>query len=105
MSKHEPNRYPVVFCRDQIVMPATVASLDLDHAPSLRAIDAAIAEDGELMVAIVVREGVVDPGQGDIAAVGVLAEITDLRKHSPSRYTVLLRLGERFRIAELDASG
>jgi len=105
MEKLDPSTYPVVFCRDQIVMPATVASLELDYEPSLRAVDAAIAEDGELVVAVVRDADVTDPTYDDVEEIGVLAEITDLRKHSPSRYTVLLRLGERYQIEDLYTSG
>jgi ATP-dependent Lon protease len=97
-------QYPVLPLRTEMHLPGRVASLEIGREASIRAVEAAAKDDNQLVV-IPQR----DPDQRDIAPrdlveVGVLAEIVSVIKHSPGRFTAVLRFTRRVKIDGVVAS-
>lgn len=100
MSKHTEiaGQYPVIPLRTEVQLPGHVGPLEIGREASVRAIEAATRDDNLVVIIPQKNPTVRDPGQRDLHDVGVRAEIVQVVKHSPGRFTCTMRFLERVRI-------
>src|SRR3954467_3829905 len=105
MSKHTETagQYPVIPLRTEVQLPGHVGPLEIGREASVRAIEAATRDDNLIVIIPQKNPAVRDPGQKDLHEVGVRAEIVQVVKHSPGRFTCVMRFLERVHIAALAA--
>src|SRR6478609_5273235 len=106
MSKHTETagQYPVIPLRTEVQLPGHVGPLEIGREASVRAIEAATRDDNLIVIIPQKNPAVRDPGQKDLHEVGVRAEIVQVVKHSPGRFTCMLRFLERVHIDALVAT-
>jgi ATP-dependent Lon protease len=106
MSKHTETagQYPVIPLRTEVQLPGHVGPLEIGREASVRAIEAATRDDNLIVIIPQKNPAVRDPGQRDLHEVGVRAEIVQVVKHSPGRFTCVMRFLERVHIDTLVAS-
>src|SRR5215217_5606844 len=106
MSKHTETagQYPVIPLRTEVQLPGHVGPLEIGREASVRAIEAATRDDNLIVIIPQKNPAVRDPGQRDLHEVGVRAEIVQVVKHSPGRFTCVMRFLERVRIDALVAT-
>jgi ATP-dependent Lon protease len=81
-----------------------VGPLEIGREASVRAIEAATRDDNLIVIIPQKNPAVRDPGQRDLHEVGVRAEIVQVVKHSPGRFTCVMRFLERVHIDALVAT-
>jgi ATP-dependent Lon protease len=91
-------QYPVLPLRTEVQLPGHVAPLEVGREASVRAIEAASRDDNLIVVVPQVNPAIREPQQRDLIDVGVLAEIVQVVKHSPGRFTAVMRFKERVHI-------
>ncbi len=106
MSKHTETagQYPVIPLRTEVQLPGHVGPLEIGREASVRAIEAATRDDNLIVIIPQKNPAVRDPGQKDLHEVGVRAEIVQVVKHSPGRFTTVMRFLERVHIDALVAT-
>jgi ATP-dependent Lon protease len=106
MSKHTETagQYPVIPLRTEVQLPGHVGPLEIGREASVRAIEAATRDDNLIVIIPQKNPAVRDPGQRDLHEVGVRAEIVQVVKHSPGRFTCEMRFLERVHIDTLVAT-
>ena len=106
MSKHTETagQYPVIPLRTEVQLPGHVGPLEIGREASVRAIEAATRDDNLIVIIPQKNPAVRDPGQKDLHEIGVRAEIVQVVKHSPGRFTTVMRFLERVRIDALVAT-
>src|SRR2546422_8194480 len=106
MSKHTETagQYPVIPLRTEVQLPGHVGPLEIGREASVRAIEAATRDDNLIVIIPQKNPAVRDPGQRDLHEVGVRAEIVQVVKHSPGRFTRVMRFLERVHIDVLVAT-
>ncbi|MGE5186396.1 MAG: endopeptidase La [Acidobacteriota bacterium] len=106
MTKHTETagQYPVIPLRTEVQLPGHVGPLEIGREASVRAIEAATRDDNLIVIIPQRNPAVRDPGQRDLHEVGVRAEIVQVVKHSPGRFTCVMRFLERVHIDALVAS-
>jgi ATP-dependent Lon protease len=106
MSKHTETagQYPVFPLRTEVQLPGHVGPLEIGREASVRAIEAATRDDNLIVIIPQKNPAVRDPGQKDLHEVGVRAEIVQVVKHSPGRFTTVMRFLERVHIDALVAT-
>jgi ATP-dependent Lon protease len=106
MSKHTETsgQYPVIPLRTEVQLPGHVGPLEIGREASVRAIEAATRDDNLIVIIPQKNPAVRDPGQRDLHEVGVRAEIVQVVKHSPGRFTCVMRFLERVHIDTLVAT-
>src|ERR1700760_808175 len=106
MSKHTETagQYPVIPLRTEVQLPGHVGPLEIGREASVRAIEAATRDDHLIVIIPQKNPAVRDPGQRDLHEVGVRAEIVQVVKHSPGRFTCVMRFLERVHIDALVAT-
>src|SRR5262245_30126042 len=106
MAKHTETagQYPVIPLRTEVQLPGHVGPLEIGREASVRAIEAATRDDNLIVIIPQRNPAVRDPGQRDLHEVGVRAEIVQVVKHSPGRFTCVMRFLERVRIDALVAT-
>src|SRR5436190_10118108 len=106
MTKHTETagQYPVIPLRTEVQLPGHVGPLEIGREASVRAIEAATRDDNLIVIIPQKNPAVRDPGQRDLHEVGVRAEIVQVVKHSPGRFTCMLRFLERVHIDALVAT-
>jgi ATP-dependent Lon protease len=87
-----------------VQLPGHVGPLEIGREASVRAIEAATRDDNLIVIIPQKNPAVRDPGQRDLHEVGVRAEIVQVVKHSPGRFTCVMRFLERVRIDALVAT-
>jgi ATP-dependent Lon protease len=85
-------------------LPGHVGPLEIGREASVRAIEAATRDDNLIVIIPQKNPAVRDPGQRDLHEVGVRAEIVQVVKHSPGRFTCVMRFLERVHIDALVAT-
>ncbi len=102
MSQHTASppsgQYPVLPLRTEVQLPGHTAPLEIGREASVRAIEAASRDDNLLVVVPQTNPSIRDPQQRDLVEIGVLAEIVQVVKHSPGRFTAVMRFKERVRV-------
>ncbi len=103
MTKHTETagQYPVIPLRTEVQLPGHVGPLEIGREASVRAIEAATRDDNLIVIIPQKNPAVRDPGQRDLHEVGVRAEIVQVVKHSPGRFTCVMRFLERVHIDAL----
>jgi ATP-dependent Lon protease len=106
MTKHTETagQYPVIPLRTEVQLPGHVGPLEIGREASVRAIEAATRDDNLIVIIPQRNPAVRDPGQRDLHEVGVRAEIVQVVKHSPGRFTCVMRFLERVHIDSLVAT-
>ncbi|HEU4734063.1 MAG TPA: endopeptidase La [Kofleriaceae bacterium] len=106
MTKHTETagQYPVIPLRTEVQLPGHVGPLEIGREASVRAIEAATRDDNLIVIIPQKNPAVRDPGQRDLHEVGVRAEIVQVVKHSPGRFTCVMRFVERVHIDALVAT-
>jgi len=106
MSKHTETagQYPVIPLRTEVQLPGHVGPLEIGREASVRAIEAATRDDNLIVIIPQRNPAVRDPGQKDLHEIGVRAEIVQVVKHSPGRFTTVMRFLERVHIDALVAT-
>ncbi|HEY4180553.1 MAG TPA: endopeptidase La [Kofleriaceae bacterium] len=106
MTKHTETagQYPVIPLRTEVQLPGHVGPLEIGREASVRAIEAATRDDNLIVIIPQRNPAVRDPGQKDLHEVGVRAEIVQVVKHSPGRFTTVMRFLERVHIDALVAT-
>jgi len=97
-------QFPVLPLRTEMHLPGRVASLEIGREASIRAVEAAARDDNQLVVIPQRDPELRDVAPRDLVEVGVLAEIVSVIKHSPSRFTAVLRFTRRVKIDGIVAS-
>jgi ATP-dependent Lon protease len=87
-----------------VQLPGHVGPLEIGREASVRAIEAATRDDNLIVIIPQKNPAVRDPGQRDLHEVGVRAEIVQVVKHSPGRFTCVMRFLERVHIDALVAT-
>src|SRR5574339_1292507 len=106
MAKHTETagQYPVLPLRTEVQLPGHVAPLEVGREASVRAIEAASRDDNLIVVVPQINPAIREPQQKDLLPVGVLAEIVQVVKHSPGRFTAVMRFRERVRVEQIVAT-
>jgi ATP-dependent Lon protease len=106
MTKHTETagQYPVIPLRTEVQLPGHVGPLEIGREASVRAIEAATRDDNLIVIIPQKNPAVRDPGQRDLHEIGVRAEIVQVVKHSPGRFTCVMRFLERVHIDALVAT-
>jgi ATP-dependent Lon protease len=97
-------QYPVIPLRTEVQLPGHVGPLEIGREASVRAIEAATRDDNLIVIIPQKNPAVRDPGQRDLHEIGVRAEIVQVVKHSPGRFTCVMRFLERVHIDALVAT-
>ncbi len=93
--------YPLLATRSDVILPRVVIPLEVGRSISLRAVDAALAGDGKIIVAAQRDPSIEAPTEADLYDVGVLCEISQVSKSSKTRYSVVLQSLERVHLEEI----
>ncbi|MCE9577595.1 MAG: endopeptidase La, partial [Deltaproteobacteria bacterium] len=106
MTKHTHigGQYPVLPLRTEVQLPRNVAPLEIGRDASIRAIEAATRDDNLIVVVPQKNPSVREPTQRDLSEIGVRAEIVQVIKHSPGRFTAVMKFLERVRVDAVVAS-
>ncbi|HEY5645518.1 MAG TPA: endopeptidase La, partial [Pseudomonadales bacterium] len=101
MERNSINHVPVLPLRDMVVYPHGVHPLFVGTESSIRALDAAMARDKQILL-VAKRDADVDrPGTGDLFEVGTLATVLQLLKLPDGTVKVLVEGGQRARLGAL----
>jgi ATP-dependent Lon protease len=106
MTKHTQiaGQYPVLPLRTEVQLPGHVGPLEVGREPSVRAVEAATRDDNLIIIVPQKNPAVREPTQRDLHEVGVRAEIVQVVKHSPGRFTVVMKFLDRVHVDALVAT-
>lgn len=106
MTKHTETagQYPVLPLRTEVQLPGHVGPLEIGREASVRAIEAATRDDNLIVIVPQKNPAVREPSQRDLHEIGVRAEIVQVVKHSPGRFTAVMRFMDRVRVDALVAT-
>ncbi|MCA9674751.1 MAG: endopeptidase La, partial [Myxococcales bacterium] len=108
MSQHTASppsgQYPVLPLRTEVQLPGHTAPLEIGREASVRAIEAASRDDNLIVVVPQINPSIREPQHRDLLEVGVLAELVQVVKHSPGRFTAVMKFKERVRVDAVVAS-
>lgn len=96
------NNLPVLPLRDMVVFPHGVHPLFVGTASSIRALDAAMANDKKILLVAKKDPEVTDPGEEDLFEIGTIATILQLLKLPDGTVKVLVEGGQRATITNWD---
>ncbi len=82
--------YPVLPLRDMVVFPHMIVPLFVGREKSVRALEAVMADDKQILLVSQKDHTQEDPGTGDIYSVGVLANVLQLLKLPDGTVKVLV---------------
>ena len=97
----EGNEYPVLAMADTVVFPDLVTPLFISRDRSLRAVEAAEAVEGPLLVVAQRNAEVIDPDLTDLYTIGTAVEIGRVLRMPDGSTTVLVHGIERVRIVDV----
>ncbi len=97
------DRYPVLPLRDVVVYPHMVIPLFVGREKSIKALDAAMRDDKQILLLSQKQSEHDDPSVDDLHQVGTLANILQLLKLPDNTVKVLVEGSERSRIQMMDA--
>ena len=92
------HQYPVLPLRSEVHLPGRVASLEIGRDASIRAVEAAAKDDNQIVVVPQRNPAQRDVSAKDLVEIGVLSEIVQVVKHSPGRFTAVIRFGRRVHV-------
>jgi len=94
------NALPVLPLRDVVVYPHMVIPLFVGRDKSIKALDAAMQEDKQILLVAQKHADVDDPSEKDMHEVGTLANILQLLKLPDGTVKVLVEGGERAKVVQ-----
>ncbi len=94
------NTLPVLPLRDVVVYPHMVIPLFVGRDKSIKALDAAMQEDKQILLVAQKHADVDDPSEKDMHEVGTLANILQLLKLPDGTVKVLVEGGERAKVVQ-----
>ncbi|NAZ37841.1 endopeptidase La [Rubellimicrobium sp. CFH 75288] len=94
----EPTSHPVLPLRDIVVFPHMIVPLFVGREKSVRALEAVMADDRQILLSSQIDAGVDDPGTDGIYRAGVLANVLQLLKLPDGTVKVLVEGRSRVRI-------
>ncbi|MDJ0738452.1 MAG: endopeptidase La [Gammaproteobacteria bacterium] len=97
-----PGAVPVLPLRDVVVYPHMVIPLFVGREKSIKALDAAMADNKQILLIAQKSADVDEPKPGDIYEIGTLASILQLLKLPDGTVKVLVEGGERAAIRKID---
>jgi ATP-dependent Lon protease len=100
MTEPLASSYPVLPLRDIVVFPHMIVPLFVGREKSVRALEAVMAEDKQILLSSQIDPGVDDPGTDGIYKAGVLANVLQLLKLPDGTVKVLVEGKARVRITE-----
>jgi len=92
--------YPVLPLRDIVVFPHMIVPLFVGREKSVRALEAVMADDRQILLASQIDPGVDDPDTDGIYRTGVLANVLQLLKLPDGTVKVLVEGKARVRISD-----
>ena len=95
-----PTRFPVLPLRDMVVFPHMIVPLFVGREKSVRALEAVMAEEKQILLVSQRDHTQEDPGADDIYRVGVLANVLQLLKLPDGTVKVLVEGHSRVSIAD-----
>ena len=98
-----PQTAPVLPLRDVVVYPHMVIPLFVGREKSIKALDAAMQDEKQVLLAAQRSADVDDPGPDDLYGVGTLASILQLLKLPDGTVKVLVEGAERAQVTRLDS--
>ncbi|MEE2782118.1 MAG: endopeptidase La [Pseudomonadota bacterium] len=96
------NNLPVLPLRDMVVFPHGVHPLFVGTESSIRALDAAMANDKQILLVAKKDSEVAEPGEEDLFEIGTIATILQLLKLPDGTVKVLVEGGQRATITNWD---
>ena len=96
------NNLPVLPLRDMVVFPHGVHPLFVGTESSIRALDAAMANDKQVLLVAKKDSEVAEPGEEDLFEIGTIATILQLLKLPDGTVKVLVEGGQRATITNWD---
>jgi ATP-dependent Lon protease len=100
----QPVSYPVLPLRDMVVFPHMIVPLFVGREKSVRALEAVMADDKQILLVSQKDHTQEDPGADDIYRVGVLANVLQLLKLPDGTVKVLVEGQSRVEIREFAAN-
>ena len=101
-----PARLPLLAVRDVVMFPHMVLPLSVGRPKSVKAIEAAMAKHGKLLVVAAQKDvAVEDPKADDVYRMGVLVEVVQYLKMPDGTLKVFLQGHARAELAGMDYSG
>ncbi|URW76268.1 endopeptidase La [Sphingomonas donggukensis] len=97
--------YPVLPLRDIVVFPHMIVPLFVGRDKSVAALEAAMADDKEILLIAQLDPSEDDPGRDDLYDTGVTAEVMQLLKLPDGTVRVLVAGKERAALATLEEGG
>ena len=94
------NTYPLLPLRGLLVFPFMITPLDVGREKSIQALEEAMTQERQLVLAVQKSAEINEPEEEDIYRVGVLAEIKQLLKMPEGQIRVLVEGLQRVRIEE-----
>jgi ATP-dependent Lon protease len=95
---------PVVPLRGGVVFPGVTTTISIGRRASLAAAQAALQNDGQILVLVQYDREVEMPGDDDLAPVGVLASVRDILRTSYTGVQMLVELERRVRFEGLSGA-
>ena len=95
----ESSTYPVLPLRDMVVFPHMIVPLFVGRDKSVRALEAVMSEDKQILLVTQIDHAAEDPGTEGMYRVGVLANVLQLLKLPDGTVKVLVEGRSRVRIA------
>lgn len=93
--KHENKLVPIVPIRGGVVFPGTTTTISIGRPRSLAAAQAAVQNNGEILILIQYDADIEEPGNDDLVPVGVLATVRDMMRTPQSGVQMLADLHRR----------
>ena len=100
-----PNAVPVLPLRDVVVYTHMVIPLFVGREKSIKALDAAMSDNKQILLIAQKSADVDEPQTGDIYGIGTLASILQLLKLPDGTVKVLVEGGERASIKRISETG
>ena len=97
---HQSSRYPVLPLRDMVVFPHMIVPLFVGREKSVRALEAVMSEDRQILLVAQKDHKQESPERDDIFRVGVLANVLQLLKLPDGTVKVLVEGQTRVRIED-----
>src|SRR5262245_4629526 len=104
-SKDPIAEVPVLPLRDMVVYPHGVHPLFVGTERSIRALEAAMAGDKQVLLIAKRVADVEEPGRSDLFEIGTVATVLQLLKLPDGTVKVLVEGGSRARLDQLDEAG
>ncbi len=95
-----PNAYPVLPLRDMVVFPHMVVPLFVGRDKSVRALEAVMRDDRQILLVTQIDHAAEDPGTDGMYEVGVLANVLQLLKLPDGTVKVLVEGRSRVRLEQ-----